>query len=388
MKRPGKLLCLLLCVCLVIPLACVGISAASGGAKLIISSPKTLPAVGEQFSVTVSLTGNPGFNAAQFTLTSDSAVVTCVSAKIGKLLSGSLSASNPSASTGAIIAAANTETMTGDGTLGVFTYKVVSSGDPKFALSDVVLSDSAEKPIPFMVGTAELTTGADTSAGTGGNGTGGTTVPDKGNDTGSQTGGDTPVQPQQTEQTFSDVPQSHWAYQYIQKAVAAGLFQGMPDGTFRPGENVTRAQFITVLWRMAGKPAATKASSFTDVPAGQYYTEAVAWGAEKGYINGSVRSDGTSVFMPGGSITREQAMAILFRYSGSQSGAELMLTGIYDKQFTDSGSISPYAKSAVYWAVYNSYISGTSETTLSPQAKASRAQLAKILVNYLEKTKA
>ena len=72
----------------------------------------------------------------------------------------------------------------------------------------------------------------------------------------------------------------------------------------------------------------------------------------------------------------------------SQSGTEALLTGVYDKQFADSGSISAYAKSALYWAVYNSYISGTSETTLSPQAQATRAQISKILVNYLENTKA
>lgn len=79
-------------------------------------------------------------------------------------------------------------------------------------------------------------------------------------------------------------------------------------------------------------------------------------------------------------------MAILFRYSGASSGAELMLTGIYDGQFSDSGQIASYAKDAMYWAVYNGYINGTSATTLSPNGLATRAQLAKILVEYLEKS--
>lgn len=375
-------------------LSLCGTALATDTPLLTLASPATLPAVGETFKVTVSISGNPGLGAVQFTVTSDSAVVTCEDASIGKVLSGSLSATNPTASTGAIIAAASTETMSGDGTLGVLTYKVVAAGNPKFALSDIVLSDTNAKNIAFDLKTATISAGADTGAGTGGSGTGGSGTGDTSSPSESPTptpsASPSPDPGSETAQLFSDVPASHWASGYIQKAVKAGLFNGMPDGSFRPDEAVTRAQFITVLWRSAGKPAATKNFHFSDIPdnSGLYYAGAVAWGAENGYINGVANGDGSFSFRPEGSITREQAMAILFRYSGSQSGTEALLTGVYDKQFADSGSISAYAKSALYWAVYNSYISGTSETTLSPQAQATRAQISKILVNYLENVKA
>ena len=385
MKKWNRLVALSLSAVLCLGLC--GTALAADTPVLTLASPATLPAVGETFKVTVSISGNPGIGAAQFTVTSDSAVVTCEDASIGKVLSGALSATNPTASTGAILAAANTETMSGDGTLGVLTYKVVAAGDPKLALSDIVLSDTNGKDIAFDLKTAVLSSGADTGTGTSGSGTGtgGATDP-----TPTPTPSPSPEPGTETAQLFTDVPQSHWASAYIQKAVKAGLFNGLPDGSFRPDEAVTRAQFITVLWRSAGKPAATKSVSFSDVPndSGLYYADAVAWGAEKGYINGVANGDGSFSFRPEGSITREQAMAILFRYSGSQSGTEALLTGVYDKQFADSGSISAYAKSALYWAVYNSYISGTSETTLSPQAQATRAQISKILVNYLENVKA
>lgn len=382
---------------------------AENGAKLTLASPAALPAVGQTFTVTVSIANNPGLGAAQFTVKSDSAVVQCVSADIGKVLNGALAASNPAASTGAIIAAASSEAMKSNGELGVLTYKVLASGDPKLSLSDIVLSSPEGKDISYTVETAALAADAKPETGVTGDGTGGTAVPASTptptpstvspspsatpsaspSASPSATPTPTPTPTAELQTAFSDVPSGYWASAYIQKAVQAGLFQGLPDGSFRPDMNVTRAQFITVLWRSAGKPAA-KAAAFSDVPTGGdlYYTGAVAWGAEKGYITGVANGDGTFAFLPDGQITREQAMAILFRYSGSQSGTEALLTGVYDKQFTDSGRISAYAKGAVYWAVYNTYISGTSDTTLSPAAPATRAQLAKILVNYLANTKA
>ena len=88
------------------------------------------------------------------------------------------------------------------------------------------------------------------------------------------------------------------------------------------------------------------------------------------------------MFSPDGKITRQEVVTILFRYSGSQSGAETMFTATYDSQFTDSGAIAPWAKSAMYWAIYNGVINGTSQTTVSPTATATRAEVAAIFVRY------
>ena len=372
---------------------CLGLTTgalAAESTSLRISAPETLPDVGETFTVTVSIAENPGVCAVQFTLASDSAVVDCVSAEIGSVLTGALAASNPDAPDGAIIAAANTRTMTKDGALGVFTYRVVSGGDPGLRLEDVVLTDGDGQAVSCTVKTELLTEESlpDAETGQAGDGIGGSKPVEPQTPVQPVTP-TVPVVPETPAVTFTDVPAGYWAETYIQKATAAGLFQGYADGSFRPTQNVTRIQFITVLWRNAGRPAAAQAAPFTDVDtsATTDFARAASWGYEKGYITGYPNADGTISFRPNGTITRQQAMAILFRYSGASSGMEKMLTGIYDSQFTDSGQIASYAKDALYWAVYNGYINGTTDTTLSPNGLATRAQLAKILVSYLEKSK-
>ena len=86
-----------------------------------------------------------------------------------------------------------------------------------------------------------------------------------------------------------------------------------------------------------------------------------------------------------GSITRQEAMTILFKLHGGYGGLEQMFVETYDKGFADSGEIASWAKTAMYWAYYNALINGTGENALSPKGTATRAQLAKILVNYVEK---
>ena len=100
-------------------------------------------------------------------------------------------------------------------------------------------------------------------------------------------------------------------------------------------------------------------------------------------INGVENPDGTFSYLPGATITREQVMTILVRYDGEKSGMESLFTTTYDSQFTDSGEISNYAKKAMYWAYFKTYISGTSAKTLSPKGLATRAQISKILVESL-----
>lgn len=98
----------------------------------------------------------------------------------------------------------------------------------------------------------------------------------------------------------------------VKFAYQHGLFQGTAADTFSPDEPMTRAMLVTVLWRMDGKPDTAGGSSFTDVPRGQWYTEAVAWAAENGVVNGV----GGGKFEPDGNVTREQIATILYRYAG------------------------------------------------------------------------
>lgn len=357
-----------------------------------IAGPSQLPAVGETFQVAVSVTGSPGLNAVQFKLTYDDAVVTCTDVTTGPVLKGMLSATNPHATrgpVGAMIAAASAETVRGNGVIGTFTFQVKQAGDPGFGLTEDKFSAADGTDLTYTVtkqlpGTTTKPSDPSTPTKPGGN-----TDPGGNTNPGGNTGPITPSTPadpkpippnQGSTQKFSDVPASFWAAENIGKAAEKNLVAGYEDGTFRPDRNVTRAEFVTMLWRLSGTPAATKAAAFQDVASNAWFAPQVAWAAEKGYVNGK----SADTFDPNGAVTRQEAMTILFRTSGGQSGGELMFTSIYDSQFTDSPQIASWAKPALYWAVYKSLVTGTTPTTLSPTGNATRAQIAVILVRYAD----
>ncbi len=342
-KRWASLvLCLALAAGLFVP------ARAADGAVLTLTQPASLPAAGQSFEVTVSISGNPGLCAAQLTLRYNAAVVRCTSAGAGAALSGMLSAGNEAASGGAIVAAAGTTPGKRDGVLASFRFVVLKSGDPGFSLADVSLTDEAGAEIVWSLaaGTPGVLPGAGGAAAA----------------------------------LFTDVPSGYWAHDAIARAVSLGLIAGYADGTFRPGDPVTRAQFTLMLYRLAGEPAVTAAAKFPDVPATSRFAAAIAWASQNGYVNG--RADGR--FDPSGAVTREQAVAILFRYSGGVSGMETLFSAVYQSKFEDSGAVASYARAAFDWAIYNGVVSGTSETTLSPKKPASRAQIAAILLNFVD----
>ena len=182
---------------------------------------------------------------------------------------------------------------------------------------------------------------------------------------------------------YPDVPSGHWAYQAVSLATEQGIFQGYPDGRFYPDAAVTRAQFITLLWRMAGSPASNYRASFTDVSANSYYAAAVRWGAENGYVLGVQNSNGTFSYRPDDRVTREQAMTFLYRYDGEEPGEAASHFNEYMRAFRDSRNISSYAQAPIVWALYNGYVNGFNDRTLRPQQGATRAQVASILVRYM-----
>ena len=179
---------------------------------------------------------------------------------------------------------------------------------------------------------------------------------------------------------FRDVRTSDWFYSGVKFAYQHGLFQGTSADTFSPDEPMTRAMLVTVLWRMDGKPDTAGGSSFTDVPRGQWYTEAVAWAAENGVVNGV----GGGKFEPDGNVTREQIATILYRYAGLRgvpTGGRADLGS-----FPDGGAVSSWAYDALSWANAAGLIAGTREggvDYLAPQQNATRAQVAVILMRYL-----
>ena len=183
---------------------------------------------------------------------------------------------------------------------------------------------------------------------------------------------------------FRDVRASDWFYSGVKFAYQHGLFQGTAADMFSPDAPMTRAMLVTVLWRMDGKPGAAGGSSFTDVPRGQWYTEAVAWAAENGVVNGV----GGGRFEPDGNVTREQIATILYRYAKA-NGADISVgedTNLLS--YKDFQSVGQYAVPALQWAVGSGLIGGTTNAMLSPKGTATRAQAAVILVRFVGMTAA
>ena len=183
------------------------------------------------------------------------------------------------------------------------------------------------------------------------------------------------------ENPFKDVKENDWFYDGVKFANQNGLFNGTAADLFDPNGDMTRAMLVTVLWRLDGKAAPKQSASFSDVPAGQYYTDAVAWASENGVVNGI----GDNKFDPNGKVTREQIAAILFRYAekngcDTEKRADLSV-------FPDTAKVSSYAKEALSWANAEGLVTGTNNgqgLVLDPQGSATRAQVATILMRYVQ----
>lgn len=181
---------------------------------------------------------------------------------------------------------------------------------------------------------------------------------------------------------FTDVSGSFkWAANSVDFMYGNGLVNGISTknpNVFGPGQNVTRAMLVTILYRAAGEPSvAGITNKFTDNKQNQYYYEPVLWASSKGIVNGAT----ATTFDPDGKITREQIAAILYRYAGSPAASSSALNG-----FADQSAVSSYAVTAMQWAVGNGIITGVStngRTTLSAKNNATRAQVSVMLHRFL-----
>ena len=177
---------------------------------------------------------------------------------------------------------------------------------------------------------------------------------------------------------FADVKPLNWFYDHVRFIWEHGVMKGISPTTFSPGAETTRAQFATVLYRMAGSPKVSSADRtscpFTDVPAG-WYQDAVAWA----YKNGVIKGTSPTTFSPNQNISREQMVTMLWRYDGGKQTDGAL------SAFADCAAISGYATPAVLWAVKNGFVTGMGDGTFQPNGTATRAQLATILHRYMEK---
>lgn len=177
---------------------------------------------------------------------------------------------------------------------------------------------------------------------------------------------------------FGDVKSADWFYNDVKYVYEKGMMAGTAADVFAPNATTTRAMIVTILYRLEGSPAVTGTSAFVDVPAGQWYTDAVNWAA----ANQIVKGTSATTFAPNDSITREQMAAILYRYAqykGYDVTKKADLSG-----YSDNSQVSAYAKDALAWANAAKLINGVTNTTLAPQGNATRAQVSAILHRFCD----
>ena len=175
---------------------------------------------------------------------------------------------------------------------------------------------------------------------------------------------------------FTDVTEANWYYDEVYYVWANGLMQGTSATTFGPNVDTTRAMVVTILWRLEGEPASGYDMDYSDVAGGAWYAGAVRWATEHGIVNGS-----EGQFYPGGTVTREQLAAMLYRYA-QYKGYDLTAGGDLSG-FADAGAVSGWAETSLAWAVGQRLIQG-SANQIDPTGSAIRAQLAAILMRFME----
>lgn len=176
---------------------------------------------------------------------------------------------------------------------------------------------------------------------------------------------------------FKDAPkEGNWAHEGVDYCIKNGFMNGMNSTSFAPAGTVTRAQLVTILYRIAGEPSVEFKGTFDDVADGKFYSAAVEWAAVNGIVNGIEPGR----FNPMGNITREQIATILYRYENSPAVSGTLT------QFPDADMVHSYAGKALVWATGEGLINGIKDgsvTNLAPQKNATRAQIAAIIMRLL-----
>ena len=188
-----------------------------------------------------------------------------------------------------------------------------------------------------------------------------------------------PIEDETAKANFSDVPADAWYAEAVQYVYENGLMTGTSDTTFSPDLTTSRSMIATILWRMAGSPVVNYAMDFADVPADQWYAEAVRWASSEGIVGGY----GNGSFGTGDPITREQFAVMLYRFAQKQGYDVSVGENTNILSYTDVSAVSEYAIPAMQWAVGSGVITGMGDT-LAPQGETTRAQAAMMLMRFSE----
>ena len=192
-------------------------------------------------------------------------------------------------------------------------------------------------------------------------------------------GGGMVVKPEETHAAcdrFDDVTPELWCHDAVEFAVDRGLMNGVTTTMFAPGRTLNRGMFVTILYRLAGSPAVTGESKFSDVTDATWCRDAVIWAAQNGIVTGF--SDGT--FQPAAAVSRQQLVTFLYRYA-ALCGYDTA-SGSLDA-FADADAAGAYARDALGWAIRSGIVQG-SAGQLNPQQLTNRGQTATILMRFLD----
>ena len=181
-------------------------------------------------------------------------------------------------------------------------------------------------------------------------------------------------------QAFTDVSKQDYFYDAVNWAVEKEITSGVSKDAFAPERDCTRANFVTFLWRAAGKPVVNYAMSFSDVKESSYYAEAVRWAASLGIVTGLSKN----TFGAANAVTREQAVTMLWRFA-KQQGFDTTQGGMAIREYNDYDSLSEYAREAMAWAVNTEILKG-SNNRLLPDTSCTRAQLVTLLYRLESQT--
>lgn len=180
--------------------------------------------------------------------------------------------------------------------------------------------------------------------------------------------------------SFADVMDDDWFAPNVAYVVENGLFAGRNALIFDPDTAMTRVEFVSVIWRLAGKPEFENTSKpiYSDCNGNAWYSAAVNWSTKYGIINGV----GDNLFDPDGNITREQIVTILYRYAEYIKLEHESVSADYKSMFVDGKTVSEYADQAMSWAVGAGLIQGDEANRIVPQGLATRAEVATMIMRY------
>ncbi len=179
--------------------------------------------------------------------------------------------------------------------------------------------------------------------------------------------------------TYPDVAGT-WSEEYVKRMTELELMEGRSAGAFAPNENMTRAELVLALYRLAGSPSVSGKNPFDDVAGDAAYRDAVIWANEKGIASG--RSQG--VFDPNGDVQRQEIAKILNAFAADAVGRKSLHNRIdVLSGYADAAQVSDWARESVNWAVASEFITG-SGGRLNPRGAATRAQMAAILCRYMD----